>query len=105
VAATAAVLVPVTCGCSTESGAYIGEREVSARSTSLNGTSVATRGNSVQLVLALRAFDVDEHRITWAPDHVLELPAGWSKLELVQSGALVLVRVDGKPYDKIDPSA
>jgi hypothetical protein len=98
-------LVSALAGCSYESSDYIGDREVSARTSSLNGTSACTTGTSVQLVVAVRAFNVDERQITWGPDHVLQLPDGWNKLELVQSGRYVIVRVDGREYHKIDPSA
>lgn len=92
-------------GCSAEAAADVGGREVLSRTSSLNGTSVCSDGRSAQFVLALRAFNVDEHRIAWAPDHVLELPDNWNKLELVQSGKFVIVRVDGRDFHKIDPAA
>jgi hypothetical protein len=63
------------------------------------------RGIAAQFVLALRTFDVDPHQISWAPGHVLALPENWNKLELVQSGKFVIVRIDGKDFHKIDPAA
>ena len=104
-AALCGMLIVLDAGCSAEAGAEVGGREVLSRTSSLNGTSVCGDGQSAQFVLALRAFNVDEHRITWSPDHVLELPDGWNKLELVQSGKFVIVRVDGKRFHKIDTSA
>jgi hypothetical protein len=101
-----APLLPLLAGgCSAESAAFVGDREVSAQTSSLNGTSVCGDGKSAQFVLGLRAFDVNERQISWAPGHVLELPESWTKLELVQSGKFVIVRVDGKDFHKIDPAA
>ena len=92
-------------GCTAEAGAEVGGREVLSRTSSLNGTSVCGDGKSAQFVLAMRAFDVDQHQISWAPGHVLALPDNWNKLELVQSGRFVIVRIDGKDFHKIDPAA
>ena len=101
-----APLLPLLAGgCSAESAAYVGDREVSAQTSSLNGTSVCGDGKSAQFVVGLRAFDVNERQISWAPGHVIELPENWKKLELVQSGHFVIVRVDGNTLSKIDLSA
>ena len=105
IAAASLLLTLAGGGCTAEAGAEVGGREVRARSTTLNGTSVCSDGKSAQFVLALRAFDVDQHQISWAPGHVLALPESWSKLELVQSGKFVIVRIDGKDFHKIDPAA
>ena len=98
-------LLALGSGCSYQATSYVGEREVSARTSTLDGVSVRGGGESAQLVVGLCAFDVTERQIRWRPDHVLELPAGWDKLELVQSGRHVLVRVDGQVLRKIDPAA
>ncbi len=98
-------LLGVGAGCSYEAASHVGGREVSARTSTLNGVSVRGGGESAQLVVGLCAFDVTERALRWKPDHVLELPEGWNTLQLVQSGRHVLVRVDGQVIRKIDPAA
>ena len=98
-------LLAIGSGCSHEAASHVSGREVSARTSTLNGVSVRGGGESAQLVVGLCAFDVTEQQLSWRPDHVLELPAGWNTLQLVQSGRHVLVRVDGQLYRKIDPAA
>ena len=92
-------------GCNAEAATYVGQREVSARSTTLNGASVYGGGQSAQLVVALRAFEVTERRLSWDTDGALALPERWTQLELVQSGRWVVVRLDGKTFHKIGPAA
>ena len=98
-------LLSLAAGCSYEASSHVAGRDVSARTSSLNGVSVRGGGASAQLVVGLCAFDVTERQLRWRPDHVLELPERWDTLELVQSGRHVLVRVDGQPFHKIDPAA
>lgn len=94
-------------GCSSEASAYVGGREVSASTSTLNGVSACGNGETARLVVALCVFDVTEQDIRWrgGGDHVIKLPEGWNKLQLVQSGRHVVVRVDGRVIGKIDPDA
>jgi hypothetical protein len=94
-------LLAASSGCSYQALSHVAGRQVSARTSSLGGVSVRGGGESAQLVVGLCAFDVTEHQIRWHPDHVLDLPEGWNKLQLVQSGRHVLVRVDGQLLRKI----
>jgi hypothetical protein len=92
-------------GCSYEAASHVGGREVSARTSTLNGVSVRGGGESAQLVVGLCAFHVTERELRWRLDHVLDLPEGWNTLQLVRSGRHVLVRIDGQVFRKIDPAA
>ena len=92
-------------GCSYEASTYVGDREVSARTSTLDGVRSGGGGESARLIVGRHAFDVTERTLSWKPDYMLELPEGWKTLELVQSGRNVLVRIDGQLFRKIAPAA
>ena len=50
-------------------------------------------------------FTIDRMQVTWGENQTLALPPNWKRVEFIDKGTYVAVRVDGETVGEIRPAA
>jgi hypothetical protein len=100
-------------GCASDqiASGYTGEtridgRPVVYRSSAGNNASLKVHNqDSATFGVRQLEFTIDRTRVTWGENQTLALPPKWKRVEFVDEGNHITVRVDGKPFGEIGPAA
>ena len=85
--------------------ARVGGREVSARSATATTLHVRAGDRAATVVIGELRLSVGRARVAWGRDRSLALVADWKRVEFVDEGTHVAVRVDGRAHAEIRPPA
>lgn len=100
---TAIALSVMVGGCMSTVQSQIDGRTVSGRSAYFSSAGVTSNDHGSTIRLGGKTVQVTTDMITWGHGRALQLPSGWSRLELTESSDAIVVRVDGKVLASIWP--
>lgn len=101
--ATTAMLLLNAGGCVGEAGTSIAGREVIATGAPLHTVGVRRYDDTTaRFSVNGRLVDVTPTQVSTTDRDVLQLPADWKDLQLLDRGTHIAVRVDGQPFGDLD---
>ena len=93
-------------GCGYSAKTKIEGRDVTLRSASVKSVDVMVLGQQKATFRVDQfTFAIDRAEVSWGPGETLALPSGWKRVDFIDEGTHIAVRVNGKAYGEIRPAA
>jgi len=81
-------------------------RPVVYRSAAFNEASLKVQNqDTATFGVGQFKFTIDRTQVTWGQNQTLALPPNWKRVEFIDEGTHVAIRVDGKALGEIRPAA